>query len=153
MCIRDSSSPHPGQGAWSDSHSVYCFYRWGWWIRPGMLFVWSEVLLFSAPFSYAYSFLCYAGIRLPQVRFGFRGVPLKNLPLPVQIEQCSNSESQLLFLFYASAKFLVCPGPCYIYEKASGLHSNRYVQCARVLMYPDLAAELGKEIALSLIHI
>jgi orotate phosphoribosyltransferase len=30
---------------------------------------------------------------------------------------------------------------------SSGLHSNRYIQCARVLQYPDLATELGKELA------
>lgn len=30
---------------------------------------------------------------------------------------------------------------------SSGLHSNRYIQCARVLQYPDLATELGKGLA------
>lgn len=33
------------------------------------------------------------------------------------------------------------------FRLTSGLHSNRYIQCAQVLMYPDLAAELGKELA------
>ena len=39
------------------------------------------------------------------------------------------------------------------FRLTSGLHSNRYVQCARVLMYPDLAAELGKEIADKFSHL
>jgi orotate phosphoribosyltransferase len=29
----------------------------------------------------------------------------------------------------------------------SGLHSNRYVQCAQILKYPELSAELGKGLA------
>lgn len=29
----------------------------------------------------------------------------------------------------------------------SGLHSNRYIQCARVLQYPDIASTLGAELA------
>ena len=33
------------------------------------------------------------------------------------------------------------------FRLTSGLHSNRYVQCARVLMYPDLAEKLGQRIA------
>lgn len=30
---------------------------------------------------------------------------------------------------------------------SSGLHSNRYLQCAKVLQYPDIASMLGEEIA------
>lgn len=30
---------------------------------------------------------------------------------------------------------------------SSGLHSNRYVQCAKLLQYPDLASEAAQEIA------
>ena len=30
---------------------------------------------------------------------------------------------------------------------SSGLHSNRYLQCAKVLQYPDIAGELGAAIA------
>lgn len=33
------------------------------------------------------------------------------------------------------------------FRLTSGLHSNRYIQCAQVLKYPDLSAELGKELA------
>ncbi|MDN5365394.1 MAG: orotate phosphoribosyltransferase [Thermacetogenium sp.] len=33
------------------------------------------------------------------------------------------------------------------FRLTSGLHSNRYIQCAKVLMYPDLAAELCTKIA------
>ena len=33
------------------------------------------------------------------------------------------------------------------FRLTSGQHSNRYVQCARVLMYPDLAEKLGQRIA------
>lgn len=29
----------------------------------------------------------------------------------------------------------------------SGLHSNRYIQCAKVLQYPDIASTLGAELA------
>jgi len=39
------------------------------------------------------------------------------------------------------------------FRLTSGLHSNRYVQCARVLMYPDLAEELGKKIADKFSHL
>jgi len=30
---------------------------------------------------------------------------------------------------------------------SSGLHSNRYIQCALVLQYPDMASQLGSELA------
>ena len=30
---------------------------------------------------------------------------------------------------------------------SSGLHSNRYLQCAKILQYPKIAEELGAEIA------
>ena len=30
---------------------------------------------------------------------------------------------------------------------SSGLHSNRYIQCARVLQYPQIATQLGSELA------
>lgn len=33
---------------------------------------------------------------------------------------------------------------------SSGLHSPRYLQCARILMYPDIASRLGAELAASL---
>lgn len=33
------------------------------------------------------------------------------------------------------------------FELSSGLHSNRYFQCARVLQYPGLAKELGRLLA------
>jgi orotate phosphoribosyltransferase len=33
------------------------------------------------------------------------------------------------------------------FSLTSGLHSDRYIQCAQVLKYPDLATELGKGIA------
>jgi orotate phosphoribosyltransferase len=33
------------------------------------------------------------------------------------------------------------------FKLSSGLHSDTYFQCAQVLQYPDLALELGKEIA------
>ena len=33
------------------------------------------------------------------------------------------------------------------FRLTSGLHSNRYIQCAQVLKYPDLSAELGKQLA------
>lgn len=39
------------------------------------------------------------------------------------------------------------------FRLTSGLHSNRYVQCARVLMYPDLAEELGQKIAEKFRHL
>jgi len=30
---------------------------------------------------------------------------------------------------------------------SSGLHSNKYLQCAKVLQYPDIASIIGEEIA------
>lgn len=33
------------------------------------------------------------------------------------------------------------------FKLSSGLHSNRYFQCAKVLQYPDLAKELGRLLA------
>ena len=35
------------------------------------------------------------------------------------------------------------------FRLTSGLHSNRYIQCAQVLQYPDLSAMLGKTRLLS----
>jgi len=35
---------------------------------------------------------------------------------------------------------------------SSGLHSNRYIQCALVLQYPDIAEKLAKILAKNLIH-
>jgi orotate phosphoribosyltransferase len=35
---------------------------------------------------------------------------------------------------------------------SSGLHSNRYIQCALVLQYPDIAEKLAKMLAKNLIH-
>lgn len=33
------------------------------------------------------------------------------------------------------------------FRLTSGLHSNRYIQCAQVLQYPDLSAMLGEKLA------
>ena len=35
---------------------------------------------------------------------------------------------------------------------SSGLHSDMYIQCAKLLQYPDIAEEVGRELALKFVH-